>query len=178
MKMCKQLYPHRPDEGLFGDCFRTCVGCLLDMRPQEVPHFYDGYHGHEDATEANKAIKYWLAQRGYFFCTFAYQDTTVDHILEIMGINNPNALYLITGRSPRGTNHCCIGLGGEIIWDPAPEAGDLVGPNSEGQVIIEVLMPISQNSGWSTSPPIERENELKIGGEIIPEQQPKKQLIT
>ena len=37
----KQLNRHRPEEGVFGDCYRTAIACLLDLRPQDVPHVAD-----------------------------------------------------------------------------------------------------------------------------------------
>lgn len=146
MMKFKQLYRHKPPES-YGDCFRTVLGCLLDLPPEKVPHFYDGIGKHDDATEANHAIRYWLFQQGYVMVTFAFEADVPD-VLKCMEANNPGIYYLITGSSVTGNNHCCIGLGGEIVWDPAPEDQGLIGRNSNEQVIVEVLAPTNQSSGW------------------------------
>ena len=155
MREYKQLYRHKPPES-YGDCFRTAIGCLLDMPPEKVPHFYDGIDKNDDATEANRAIKYWLWQQDYVMVTFAYE-CSLSEVLNFMQVSNPGIFYLITGTSVTGNNHVCVGLGDDIVWDPAPENGKLVGPNSNGQIIIEVLVPASQSSGWSSIDPASNE---------------------
>ena len=37
-----QLNKHDPANGVYGDCGRTVIACLLDLHPSEVPHFWDG----------------------------------------------------------------------------------------------------------------------------------------
>lgn len=49
----KQLYGHNPDQGIFGDCFRTALGCLLNLPPEKVPHFYDGCGPDDDERVAD-----------------------------------------------------------------------------------------------------------------------------
>lgn len=149
MQSHKQLYPHNPPHS-YGDCFRTALGCLLDLPPEQVPHFYDGVGADDDATEANKSIHYWLHSHGYTLVTVAYE-APLDQVLYSMGHNNPTLYYLISGTSITGNNHCCVALGGEIIWDPAPEGKGLIGPRSNGQIIIEVLASSRQSSGWSST---------------------------
>lgn len=166
MKKFKQLYRHNPPE-TYGDCYRTVLGCLLDMPPEQVPHFYDGIDKNDDATAANKAIIYWLSQQGHALVQFGFE-CSVAGVQKFMKISNPNIYYIITGRSVTGNNHCCIGLNGEIEWDPAPENKGLVGTNSNGQVIIEVLVPISQSSGWSSARPIEKQSASENSSETIP----------
>ena len=39
MEFYKQLNEHNPDEGVYGDCYRTAIGCLLNIPPEFVPHF-------------------------------------------------------------------------------------------------------------------------------------------
>ena len=36
----KQLYRHKPTEGSYGDCWRTCLACILDRNPETIPHYY------------------------------------------------------------------------------------------------------------------------------------------
>ena len=39
MKFYKQLHKHDPDNGVWGDCHRTAIGCLLDIEPELIPNF-------------------------------------------------------------------------------------------------------------------------------------------
>lgn len=165
----KQLYRHNPPES-YGDCFRTCIGCLLDLPPEKVPHFYDGLDKNDDATEANKAINYWLYQQGYVMVQFAYE-CPLEQVQNFMAVSNPNVYYLITGESVTGNNHVCIGLAGDIVWDPAPEGKGLVGLNSNGQHIIELLVPVSQSSGWLSHPQTEKPMQSGTSSEPTREQQ-------
>lgn len=33
MKYNKQLFRHHPEQGIFGDCHRTAIACMLDLEP-------------------------------------------------------------------------------------------------------------------------------------------------
>ena len=35
-----QLHKHDPANGVYGDCGRTAIACLLDLHPS--PHFWNG----------------------------------------------------------------------------------------------------------------------------------------
>lgn len=168
MQKYKQLYRHNPPES-YGDCFRTCLGCLLDMPPETVPHFYDGCGQDDDATEANEAIRYWLFQQGYVMVQFAYE-CPLEQVQHFMSVSNPTVYYLITGKSVTGNNHVCVGLAGDIIWDPAPEGKGLVGLNSHGQHLIELLVPVSQSSGWLSRQQIEERTRSETSSPPTPEQ--------
>ena len=48
-----QLIKHDPDNGQWGDCFRTCIACIFNVHNvTDVPHF--GTMGH---TQKNNAIR-------------------------------------------------------------------------------------------------------------------------
>jgi len=42
MRPQKQKFAHKPDEGVFGDCFRTALAAILDLDRDDVPHFNEG----------------------------------------------------------------------------------------------------------------------------------------
>lgn len=137
----KQLYNHDPKNGLYGDCYRTAIGCLLDLPPEKVPHFYDGYDQNDDATEANKTVKYWLLQQGVALVQIAYEASLAD-VLTAQSINNPGLYYMLSGRSGKNDcNHVVIACGGDIVWDPSKVNSGVKGPNQNGQIIIEYLVP-------------------------------------
>jgi hypothetical protein len=140
MQFHKQLNRHDPDNGIWGDCFRTALACLFDLRPEEVPHFLDG--GPE--SEIFRAhYNNWLAERGY--CTFQVcWNSDLTGVQSYMRMVNPGVYYLLSGMSPRGTTHVVIGLDDQIVHDPAIDGGGLVAPCAEdGYYWVEVLLPIA-----------------------------------
>lgn len=142
----KQLYGHNPDQGIFGDCFRTALGCLLNMPPEKVPHFYDGCRPEDDATEQNKAVQYWLAQQGYRLVIIPYE-CSPETLLESQGFNNPDTYWLMSGKSGKhDCNHVVICCGNQVIWDPSRENSGVTGKNKDGQVWCEYLIPISMTA--------------------------------
>ena len=77
MKELKQLNLHRPEEGLIGDCFRTCIACLLDMpAPDHVPHAYElaGWDN-ENSTEAHKLLNEYLKTFNLRYVEYPVQAT-------------------------------------------------------------------------------------------------------
>lgn len=45
MQYHKQLNKRDPENGVFGDCYRTAVACILDKHPSEVIHSVVCYKG-------------------------------------------------------------------------------------------------------------------------------------
>jgi hypothetical protein len=39
MKFNKQLVEYDPVNKIFGDCMRTAIRCILNLRPEDVPPF-------------------------------------------------------------------------------------------------------------------------------------------
>lgn len=128
----KQLYRHRPEDGVWGDCFRTALGCLLDVPPDSVPHEHRDMSGDEQ----NALIETWLRERGLSLITFAYygpgsdvsepmsKDDVLNHVAHFhRGLN-----HLFSGRSPRGFDHVVVAADGKIVWDPHPDDAGIVAP--------------------------------------------------
>ena len=42
-----QAFPHRPQDGVQGDCYRTAVACVLGVERDSVPHTHDELTGPE-----------------------------------------------------------------------------------------------------------------------------------
>lgn len=121
-----QLIRHDPANGAWGDCYRTCVACLLELPPAEVPHVYDG-----GVELADGRMRDWLRGRGFALIASSVPgEVSLDRLLGEWAdaIVGPGVHFLITGRSPRGTNHVVVARAGEIVCDPHPDGGGLVGP--------------------------------------------------
>ena len=134
----KQLFRHRPDDGSIGDCWRTTFACLLDLLPEEVPHFTE--HCWNDTPKANAAARAWLATRGLGFVELAYQ-SGLDSVLASVAACSPNTYYLLGGNSRTGVGHSVIALNDQIVWDPSLDDTGITGPMDDGYYWVTWLVP-------------------------------------
>lgn len=130
------LVKHNPDAGTFGDCVRACIASLLDMRAEDVPHFYEDDC---DGETGIKRIYRFLSPLGLspFFVYFNGSDP-LETVLQHMAVANPDAHYMLYGNSGFG-DHVVVCQGGKIVHDPAWVADGIEGPNSNGFWSIMVL---------------------------------------
>ena len=136
----KQLSKHDPENGVYGDCGRTVIACLLDLHPSEVPHFFD--KGPEESPEAYANERAWLAERGLLVVKWCYEGNTLEEVLGSMKYTNPAVTYILMGQSPRGVNHVVICRDDQVLHDPSIQGGGLVGPADDGRWWIEVIAHI------------------------------------
>lgn len=135
----RQLIVHDPENGLYGDCQRTCVAVILDLHPSEVPHFCDD----PTATRADdnwweKRQSKWLANRGLTAATFAYPgDVALEQVMLWTSRQNPTTPMILLGKSSLGCNHVVVVMNGEIVCDPS--GNGIVGPAIEGVWEISVI---------------------------------------
>ena len=161
MKQHKQMFRHDPENGVWGDCHRTALACILNLQPAQVPH-YIGEHeaakckGKEFDWQAAQEV--WLNRLGYTSVDilFGNGDTTdpglngLQGLLGFMGQRNPRIYYLLGGTSPRGTNHTVVCLGGGLEWDPHPDGGFLVGPMDHGFYEVTFILPKNMKNRSNT----------------------------
>lgn len=119
----RQMINHDPENGQWGDCFRTALACVLDMEVLDVPHFCDG---DPDTETFSKLLNGWLSSRGIAMFDVPY-DSSLDDLLRVQSVLNANVYYLLSGESRRGVNHTVVCRGGEIVHDPAGDSG-IIGP--------------------------------------------------
>ena len=134
----KQLHRHRPADGQIGDCWRTCIGCLLDLPPVEVPHFVEPHL--DDGPAATAFARRWLASRGFGLIQFAYTGT-LQGILDAQAAVNPNTYFMLGGESRSGVLHSVIARNASIEWDPHPDEVGVIGPDKDGLYWLEFLVP-------------------------------------
>lgn len=132
MRYLKQLHRHDPENGSVGDCYRTCLACLLDKDVEDVPHLNEVV----PAEEFHAFYGKFLSERGLTIITVAYSGSeTLEEILHVVSFHNPGMPFMVSGKSKGGEwNHIVIAMDGKVIWDPSPKTEDgehrLVGPST------------------------------------------------
>ena len=113
----KQEFPHCPEKGINGDCFRATLASLLELPISEVPHFL---HDDPPGDIWNTRISTFLGPKGLVFLEF--QHWNLDNHLEQMFYTRP-VYHTISDRSPRFPDdyHAVVGLNGEVYHDPHPD---------------------------------------------------------
>jgi hypothetical protein len=129
-----QLTPHDPAKGQAGDCWRTCIACLFDLNPLDVPDFADGSI---DGMTFDERTQGWLHERGLTRVELPFTgEFTADEVMGCIGGLNPEAYYILAGAHPHlvGSTHSVVCKGNRIVHDPAqePATPPLAGPSPTG----------------------------------------------
>lgn len=142
IRLQKQRYHHNPDQGEYGDCYRTAIACLIGMDRDDVPHIYDGTR---KGNEADKFRNEFLASKGFGMAQILFPgETTRDDVLRTMGNLNPGVYHLLSGRSETGCNHTVVCRDGQIIHDPSLTDAGIIGPCDDGFFWVEFIIPAHQ----------------------------------
>jgi len=135
----KQLNFHRPEEGLIGDCFRTCIGCLLDMPPESVPHFTElGDWKADTSLETQRLLNVWLEQFNLRYIEYPLEAT--EETLQIYLRHYFPDMYVHVGCSSKHGGHSVIRKNEDYIWDPSKDNSGCVGPMKDGYYWIGLLV--------------------------------------
>ena len=139
----KQINHHDPDNGVWGDCYRTAVGCLLDLPPSTLPHVLDR------GEWAPEVMREWLSERGLYLVEFPLEMASVSDVLELVNSWNPECPHwLLSGSSGNDVNHVVVCKGAEIVHDPSLNdsgiLGPIAGPMYAGAVYIVSFLCVSQ----------------------------------
>lgn len=115
----------------FGECVRASYATLLDLPLELVPRLDPGaLRPGEDQRARERA---WLAMIGFDLLEIPPEplgDLSPALLAEV-----PPVLHLISGISPRGFGHRCVGLGGRVLWDPHPSHAGLLAITSLGFLV-------------------------------------------
>lgn len=126
----QQLFRHDPDNGVYGDCFRTVVACLLNVEPQGVPHFCDG----PDDGLSMQRVREFLDPRGLIMIELPYdgEKLALADVLQYGAHFSQGIYWILTGRSRNGSNHIVICKANEIVHDTSIDQSGIVGPATDG----------------------------------------------
>ncbi len=117
MTPCYQLVSHVPSINKFGDCTRACIAAMLDLSPEDVPHFAEFSTNGFNEREYWKRIEEFLDEHSLAWAA-APISGTLDDVLATMEHNNAGIYYILGCQGPAGPHHlvCC---GDRIVSDPA-----------------------------------------------------------
>lgn len=96
------------EKGTIGDCFRTCIASLLELKHIQVPHFHNGNYSWD---EWNLATNNWLAKFNLRLHCDYY------HVEELKGVYDSiqwghhaesPSYFIIQGEGRSGNHHSCI----------------------------------------------------------------------
>ena len=97
-----------------GECVRASYATLLDMNINDVPRFDPASLNGEKQHDKEKR---WLNSIGLDLIEIS---TAPDELPKDIIGQIPPIEHLISGISPRGFGHRCVGFGGRVLFDPHP----------------------------------------------------------
>lgn len=167
-------YPHqqylaeRPDghtlDGIPGDCFRTCVGILLDTNPETLPHFV--MHGAKWWDVTRRTIRQ-ITDGAYDLNTFTPSPWPLWN--EPDQIDGWQRLAIATGPSPRGPfPHCVVidSITGDFVHDPHPSGDGLAGPIVQVDLLVPLYDPAPAEPIALPAGPLDRVAALIGAGQL------------
>lgn len=115
-----------------GECVRASWATLLGLPVDSVPPLDPGSCRAAGEDQAARERR-WLRGLGLRLVEVRAPEgeSLPDAVLDAV----PPGLHLISGVSPRGWGHRCVGWGGRVLWDPHPSGAGLSSVFSVGLVV-------------------------------------------
>ena len=146
MNYQKQKFMHDPENGVFGDCYRTCLAGMLGMERDDVPHWVQTMDPNLWETEVQPKYDKWLAERGLQELAIPVHTAELLEILEFQKSRSSQpTIAMLVGKSKTGCNHVVLVRDGKIIHDPAINDSGIIGPCDDGFYWLTWLIPAPQN---------------------------------
>ena len=142
----KQANLHDPDNGIYGDCYRTCLAGMLGFDRDSVPHFVTTMDPEKWESEVQPKYDAWLLERGLQELAINLPgDVSVDDVLAWQKARSfiPTVSMLV-GKSLTGCNHSVLVSEGKIIHDPSITDAGIIGPTGDGFYWLIWLIPAMQ----------------------------------
>jgi hypothetical protein len=110
-----------------GNCFATCIACLLRVPADTVPNFCV-----DRPSRWFMDCNDWLRERGWT-ALYLRGESWVAFLPE----QHPGLTVIASGPGPRGCDHCVLMRDGKLLHDPHPSEDGLVRVND-----VMVLAPL------------------------------------
>lgn len=136
----RQKFGHDPEQGIFGDCYRSCIAIILGRKITSVPHFCNA-----DAVGDEWLLnsKSWLANLGLSLACFTVCNVrSPNEAMKVICSGAQGIPMIMTGRGPQGINHCVVVMDGQIICDPAGGGGINDEADGAGGYQFQILTPM------------------------------------
>lgn len=138
----KQRYFHKPETGEIGDCWRTCIACILDLPDVHyIPHFYQEFWkpGGNVTQLVDKATNNILRKHyDLMFVEYPVECPSLADLDVYLNYYYPDT-YIILGCSSKNGGHSVVRKG-SYMWDPAKDNSGCVGPMDDGYYWIGLLV--------------------------------------
>ena len=136
-----QFCLHRPEQGEYGDCWKTCIACILHCDPYEIPHYYKEFWGQAEVISdlVHAATNRWLSAT----TELQYVETPIECTREQLGTylkHYYKDMYVIIGCNSRNGGHSVVMRNDDYMWDPSIDKSGCVGPMDDGYWWIGVLI--------------------------------------
>jgi hypothetical protein len=129
-----QLVMHDPANGKQGDCLRACVATLLQIPPENIPHFGS------DPENPNwlYSLNLFLEKRGLWF-------VEVPNVRMFWHSSASPVFHMLIGKTVRGTRHSVVAKNGEMIHDPHPSRAGLLTDDPQWRSDLSVGLLVNRN---------------------------------
>lgn len=138
----KQLFRHLPEQRIIGDCFRTCVACVLDVTQILVPHGFQEFWVDEDTSiseTVHTQLNIWLSQSGFNLSFVEYPLEATYEQLRTYLRHYYTDMYVVVGCSSKNGGHSVVMKNDDYMWDPSIDNSGCVGPMKDGYYWIGLL---------------------------------------
>jgi hypothetical protein len=116
-----------------GDCVRASWATLLGLDLEDIPPLDPGT-AMSLGVEQGDLERAWLASIGLDLVEIKVgPDDELPE--EVLGCVPDGVAHLMSGISPRGFGHRCVGVGGQLVWDPHPSRDGLLTVYSIGLLV-------------------------------------------
>ena len=115
-----------------GSCVRAAYATLLGVELDDIPPLDPGT-AMSLGVEQGDLERAWLASIGLDLVEIKVgpDDDLPEEVLGCV----PEVPHLMSGISPRGYGHRCVGVGGKLVWDPHPSRDGLLTVYSIGLLV-------------------------------------------
>jgi hypothetical protein len=107
-----------------GECVRAAYSALLDIPIEQIPPLDPGTAARNGQEQGDRE-RVWLASIGFNLIEIAAHPDN-ELAPEVLDCIPENMTHLMSGISPRGFGHRCVGIGGRLAWDPHPSREGLL----------------------------------------------------
>lgn len=120
-----------------GNCFAACLASILEVPLSEIPDELESidkvkaegrWTGIKEDDWSRAWSEWWILVSDWLFLKFGLGIQDVQYSSGTGGLIQDDEFYCILGgTSPRGLSHAVVAKGPNIVHDPHPEGGGLVG---------------------------------------------------